>query len=84
MLFMESLLERKGFKVPGIELGVAVLSARLRRRNSRGMALTLAEWRVGVNTLRLTRRAHVVHELNRLFISKYENISRGKTGADGY
>src|SRR6202050_2353023 len=52
----------------------------LAREQLPGTALTLAERRVGVNALRLTQRAHVVHALNGLFADKCEDISRGKTG----
>jgi hypothetical protein len=47
------------------------------------LELTLAESRVGVNALRLTRRWHVVHVLNGLFADKCGNISREKIGTEG-
>ena len=47
-------------------------------------APTLSDTWLGVNALRLTAQAHVVHELKSLFPDECEDISRGKTGAKGH
>jgi hypothetical protein len=66
----------------GIRLDVAPLCASGSDLTS-STALTLSDTWLGVNALRLTPHAHVVHELKSLFPDEWEDVSRGKTGTKG-